>query len=98
MKLREHRGGLAESMATTREIDGTKQALLAAVRSELAPFGFDVNQEALRVQPYSFDERNCWDTHIVTVGGYGVFGFTDGPLRETPNVEAKAPLTEQRSI
>jgi peptidoglycan hydrolase-like protein with peptidoglycan-binding domain len=31
-------------------------------------------------QDSAWDYRIGWDTHIVTVDGYGVYGFTDGPV------------------
>lgn len=35
--------------------------------------------ERVDVIKYCFDDRNNWDTYIVTVDGQAV-GFTDGPL------------------
>jgi len=78
MKLRQHRGGLEESMATTIEIEPTMEALLAAVRASMSPLS--VADDSLSVKPYGFDKRINWDTHIVEIQGFGVYGFTDGPL------------------
>lgn len=80
MKLRQHRGGLAESMETVVEIEPTKDALMAAVHSVLSRSGFELTDDMLHVEPYAFDSRIQWDAHIVTIDGYGVYGFTDGPL------------------
>jgi len=93
VKLREHRGSLADSLATTIEIDPTIDALLLAIRNALAPYDVTVEAGMVKVSPYGFDERIGWNAHIVTVDGYGVFGFTNGPLNE-PNVEFRgdAPL------
>ena len=33
----------------------------------------------LQVEPYGFDDRIGWDTHIVTIDGNAV-GFTNGPV------------------
>ena len=86
MKLREHRGGLAESMATTIEIDATAPALLAAMQPVVAPWGVYLTPDMIHLEPYGgIDERIGWDTYIVTIDGHGVYGFTDGPLREPPN-------------
>lgn len=84
MKLREHRRGLHESLATTVEIEPTTEALLEVIRAALAPYGVAIAPASVRVEPYGFDARIGWDTHIVVVGGYGVFGFTDGPLSAPP--------------
>jgi hypothetical protein len=36
--------------------------------------------EDLKVAPYGGVDKRCgWDTYIVTIEGYGVMGFTDGP-------------------
>jgi len=73
-------------MATVVELDG-RAALVAHVKGLLAPFNFKGDIEAgLDVRPYDplglDDTRIGWHTHIVTLEGYGVLGFTDGPLKE----------------
>jgi len=82
MKFREHRGGYAESMATVIELPD-RAALVAHVQKLLAlyPGALLVTNERLRVEKYIFDARNGWHTHIVTLDGYGVLGFTNGPVR-----------------
>lgn len=76
MKYRPHRGMLAESMAETREFP-SRAALVEHIRQELADFSVPVLDEHLHIKPYGYDERIDWDTHIVTLDGYGVLGFTD---------------------
>jgi hypothetical protein len=76
MKLREHRGGLAESMETTIEIVANMRALREHINKELSP-NLVVTEGMLHVEPYGFDDRIKWHTFIVTIDGYGVFGFTD---------------------
>lgn len=84
MKLREHRGGLAESMETAVEIGDSMAELESFVREKLKPHGVDVTEGMVRVEPYfGIDPRNGWHTHIVTIDGYGVFGFTDCQPRGT---------------
>lgn len=77
MKYRQHRGGLSESLETTREIAATKEAIALEASLEL---GRVVTNREIAVEPYGYDHRILWDTHIVTVEGYGVLGFTDGPV------------------
>lgn len=78
MRFREHRGSLEDSLKTTVELkDG--RALLEYATGKLGPFP----PKSLRVKHYCFDERVGWDTHIVMIKGYGVFGFTDGPVEPT---------------
>lgn len=87
MKFREHRGGLAESMDTVIEVsDG--EALLEHVRNlaQRWPTFPAITAETVHVEPYGRDERIGWDTHIVTLDGYGVLGFTDGPVQRRGDV------------
>lgn len=79
MRLRQHRGTLVESLATTVEIEPTIEALAKAMRDALAPH-IPVEARSIEVAPYGFDTRCGWNTHIVTMLDHGVFGFTDGPL------------------
>lgn len=69
---RRHRGFLSEAMKTVKEIEPT----IAAVREF-----FNEPDGAIKVEPYGFDSRIGWNTHIVTVNGNAV-GFTDGPVKE----------------
>lgn len=71
-KFRFHRGGLAESMATSTEVDG-----IAALAEVLSGAGWPPGK--IDIKPYGHDARVGWDTHIVTLDGAAV-GFTDGPL------------------
>lgn len=82
MKFREHRGNYDDSMETVVElkdkfelIDHLHELLLYC---EGGPHNFPSHH--LKVERYVMDGRNGWDTHIVTVDGYGVMGYTDGPV------------------
>ena len=85
MKIREHRGGLSESMDTVLEIDPTIDAIVGVVNDALKPFNFEVTADIIKIEKYGngngIDECIGWDTHIVTIKGYGVFGFTDSPIK-----------------
>ena len=85
MKLREHRALFSDSMATTIEIPPTMEALKAVINTELGQFGYpEITADMIHVDPYyGLDTRNNWDTHIVSIKNYCVYGFTDGPLKET---------------
>jgi hypothetical protein len=37
-----------------------------------------VTRETVHIHPYGYDPRIGWDTHMVTLDGYGVLGFTNG--------------------
>lgn len=66
--FRPQRGGFAESMREARPFDGTR----AGLEEIVGPVG--------SAEPYEFDPRNDWDTHIV-VTDHGVAGFTNGPVQ-----------------
>lgn len=80
MKFREHRGSLAESMETVVVL-ADHEALLDHIRKLAEPWPTfpPVSPETVHIKPYGPDKRIDWDTHIVTLDGYGVLGFTDGP-------------------
>lgn len=83
MKLREHRGSYEESMATVVDIEPSLEVLTEYIRQA---FGerFLMKDSWVHVDPYGggMDHRNGWDTYIVWVENYGVFGFTDGPIND----------------
>ena len=84
MRVREHRGGFADSMATEVILDGTLGHLANHIAQSFGdPLeGMDY-ADGIEVKPYGgIDARNGWDTHIVVLEEIGVWGFTDGPLVE----------------
>lgn len=78
MKYRPHKGSLDESMALMQEFNGFNE-LLAIIENELSSFehNLNINDQSVKVEPYTPDNRTGWNTHIVTLEGYGVVGFTD---------------------
>jgi len=79
MKVREHRGSLDDSMATVREVKDRAE-LLGIIQEQLKPFEVSVTHEQIHVEPYCRDERTGWDTWLITIDGYGVWGMADGPI------------------
>jgi hypothetical protein len=75
-KYRDHRGGLAESMATAQEFD-SKESLLNYLDANYGEYSNNIDISKITIKPYKFDPRIGWDSHIVHLEGYGVFGFTD---------------------
>ena len=67
-------------MATVVEV-ADRAALVAYIAKALEPFDRAITDEMVTVKQYCYDGRIGWDTHIVTVEGYGVFGFTDAPVQ-----------------
>jgi hypothetical protein len=92
MKFRPQRGSLDAAMAEAREF-ADRAELVAHITERLWPWNFDVTTEMVHVKKYGpdIDERIGWDTYVVTVDGYGVFGFTDGPVPDA------ATTVEERS-
>jgi hypothetical protein len=78
MLYRDHRGGLAESMATVVDLPRTRLALFAHLKSR--PLMPDFTMDDMKVEFYTYDDRIDWNTYIVTINGNAV-GFTNGPAR-----------------
>lgn len=89
MKLRQHKGGYDESMATVVEIEPTKAAILQAILfAQLVRLPHPLTEDQIIVAPYVYDSRNGWNTHSVVIKDWGVYGFTDGPVREPDTLPA----------
>lgn len=82
-RARRHRGSIGNSMATAVPVT-TLDQLVAIIQNDLAPYPAAprVTTETIHVKPYGYDGRIGWNTHIVMVDNYGVWGFTDGPANE----------------
>jgi hypothetical protein len=82
MRYREQRGGLADSLKTMVHLPD-RAALVAYIADYLRPWNIEVTDDMVAVEKYGdgVDDRidPPWDTYIVTVKGYGMAGFTDGP-------------------
>lgn len=80
---RDHRGGYTESMATVQRFNNLEE-LIAYLIKDIAKMGVILYPETVEIKPYGNDNRNGWDTHIVTGSiilvnnSPMVFGFTDG--------------------
>ena len=77
-KFRPQRGGLSEAMAEVKTFQ-SKNELVDFIIESLKEFGHgcQINEDTVKIMKYVEDKRIGWDTHIVTLEGYGVFGFTD---------------------
>lgn len=82
MKIRAHRGLLADSMQTVEEISPTYEAIREYFKKD-SPFP-DLYDGHIEVKPYGYDDRIKWNTHIVIVSECAI-GFTDGPVN--PNLD-----------
>jgi hypothetical protein len=95
MLFRDHKGALADSMATVYYVRD-RQHFIEIMRDRLSPWQREVPDEDITIEPYGFDDRIAWDSHIVTLSGYGVLGFTNGPLApslsETPALRFRERL------
>ena len=79
MRYRPHRGGLAESVSGTVEVDGVA-GLIGYLRESWRDWPqVSFEDEAVRIEPYGGDDdRIGWkNVHIVTIDGYGVQGFCE---------------------
>lgn len=73
IKFRLHKGSLDESMKTVK-CYASKESLI----KDMQKYHPWIEFEELKIEKYVYDDRINWDTHIVTIPGYGVIGFTDG--------------------
>ena len=83
MKIREHRGLLSDSMETVREIEPNKEGIFNCIKESFKnwPTMSDIKENEIHIDRYGYDDRIGWDTYIVTIDGYGVFGFADGGIK-----------------
>ena len=77
MKIREHGALLKDSMDTVLEIDNSLNAVVEVINKSLSPYNIIVTPDMVNIEKYYFDDRIDWDTHLVTIKGYGVFGMTN---------------------
>lgn len=78
MLIREHKGSLRESMRTVEMIGNFTidvQAYVFAKLRRYLPEGTHANNIELILSPIVHDDRVNWDTVIVSVKDYGVFGM-----------------------
>jgi hypothetical protein len=76
-RFREHRGTLAESLATAVAVHDRAE-LIDYLRKILAPYPVE---DEIVVKFYAHDDRISEDLFAVTVPGYGLIGFIDSDLR-----------------
>jgi hypothetical protein len=57
-----------------------REHLVAVIRKSLAPFGKAIEPASITVEPYIFDGRVGWDTYLICIEGYGVWGMANGPI------------------
>ncbi|MEA9762083.1 hypothetical protein [Xanthomonas campestris] len=81
MKIRPHRGALAEAMASCRNIEPTLNAVVEFLRGESGGT-FVITPDLVSVKKYGsgLDERTGWDTYAVSLRGMGIMAWIDGPL------------------
>lgn len=84
MRIREHRGSLDESLKTLAIIAPTKSALTKYINDQLDQFQIGIDESKVTVKFYAEDDRPSafHMNNIRHVEGYGVFGFTDGPIQD----------------
>lgn len=87
MKYRDHKGSLSDSMANVQEFE-TFYDLKEYLEYSWNQYYKEVAE--IKIEPYGYDQRIGWDTHIVTVqlkdehgqyeydGDFIPVGFMDG--------------------
>ncbi len=81
-KYRDHRELLVNSMSTVQEFLSRDDLIkyLQVSLDEYGPGKYDCSKVTVKKYGNGIDERIGWNTHIVHLEGFGVFGFTDGPV------------------
>jgi hypothetical protein len=68
-------------MATVIDIEPTKAALLKAIQdSGIIGIPDPLTEDMIGATFASVDRRNHWNSHIVTIQDWGIYGYTDGPV------------------
>ncbi len=68
-------------METVVEVNSRVGLVLHLVKLMEPYTGAKMDFNQMTIEPYGgIDERTGWDTYIVYLPGYGVLGFTNGPL------------------
>jgi len=79
-QYRDHKGSLADAMKTVQTFTA-KIYLIEYLQDKVDQFmPGKYNCAHITIEPYGYDRRIRWNTYIVKLGGYGVFGFTDSPV------------------
>jgi hypothetical protein len=66
-------------METVRQVHDLEE-LCQLIRAGLGQFGVPLTPAMIHVEPYTYDARIDWDTYLITIDGYGVWGMSNGPL------------------
>lgn len=91
MIVREHRGSLKESLETSKTIEDMED-LPRVINESFKPWGKQFSLSDIEVNDYGYDDRTGCQTFIVTLAGYGVFGFVD---RNSSDTKKKKEEDEQ---
>ena len=76
---RPHRGSLKDSMKLVVEVEDMKSLVKEIQFDHITIDDKYINENTVHIQPYEIlDSRTNWNTHVVTIDGYGAVGFTNG--------------------
>ena len=79
--FRPQRGSLDSAMSEVKGYS-SKQMLIDDLQAEMDEYGvgkYDCSKTTIEKYGSGIDKRIGWDTYIVHLEEYGVFGFTNGP-------------------
>jgi hypothetical protein len=74
--VREHRSGFHESMKTLASIKADKSSLVDYIKEKLQVKNLE--KDMINFQFMGHDTRNDWNTYMITINNYGVFGYCNG--------------------
>jgi hypothetical protein len=89
--FRPQRELLCDAMKEVEQFN-SKQELIEKLQAELDIFDqkHDCKQISIEKYGHGIDERIGWDTYIVCLPGFGVLGFTNGPVDRLPSEDSEA--------
>lgn len=76
MRVRQHRGSLADSLLTVKQVPATKEALADHINNTL-DFPVKFGPGSIRVLDQGYDDRIGWNNYLIIINGMGPYGYCD---------------------
>ena len=78
-RYRDHRGMLEDSLATEQRFE-SKAKLIQYLQKKIDKYCVTLDCNNIKIEAFGYDKRCGWDNYIVSLDGWGVFGFIDGDI------------------
>ena len=98
MRVRENRATLNASLTMAVTLENRAQ-LIRYVVDRLRSRGVTADERMIHVEHLGFNNRIDWDEYMITVEGFGVFGFIDQPCPDGPRgMEARGDWPPEQNF